>query len=308
MFHVREYSLAASDLVTRHDSEAGRRTGLSGVRPLLSAGRCSLPWRNDRMARAAHDWERGKIMEIGAKTRVADVASEHPATIRVFQKYGIDFCCGGKRPLDEVCREMKLDLAELEKDLGLAVAGPRPDGPPWPAWSIAQIVAGIVARYHRPLDEELARLSQMMHKVLAVHGERHPELAEVSGIFGTLRNELRLHMRKEEEMLFPYLIRIEAAALDPGTLVDPPTGSLAGPIAALEHDHAVVGRSLAELRECTGGYRPPADACNTFRGLYHGFEELERSVHEHVHVENNILFPRAAGIEAELLARAASRR
>lgn len=235
-------------------------------------------------------------MEIGPKTRVADVATDHPATIRVFQRYGIDFCCGGKRPLDEVCREAGVSFEQLRSDLGTAVIAPRQDGPPWQSWSIAQVVAGIVEHYHRPLDEELARLSPMMQKVLAVHGERHPELAGVSAAFGAVRNELRPHMRREEDLLFPYLVAIEAAARGGDT----PAGALAEPIAAMEHDHEVVGRGLAVLRQLTGGYRPPADACNTFRGLYHGFEELERSVHEHVHVENNILFPRAARIAAAL--------
>ncbi len=242
-------------------------------------------------------------MELRPATPGAEVAADHPATIRVFQDYGIDFCCGGKRPLGEVCREMKVDFAGLKRDLELAVAGPRPDGPPWHEWSIAQVVAGIIERYHRPLEQELPRLSRMMQKVLDVHGGRHPELAQVSGTLADIRNELRPHLRKEEELLFPYLTHMEAGAL-PG---DSPAASLAGPIAVMEHDHEVVGRGLAALRELTGGYRAPADACNTFRGLYHGLEELERSLHEHVHVENNILFPRAARLEAELPARDPSR-
>jgi regulator of cell morphogenesis and NO signaling len=243
-------------------------------------------------------------MELRPATRVADVAADHPATIRVFQSYGIDFCCGGKRPLEEVCREMKLDFDELKKDLDLAVAGPRPDGPAWHEWSLAQVVAGIVERYHRPLDEELPRLSRMMEKVLNVHGERHPELADVSRAFVAVRDELRPHMLREEETLFPYLARVEAGAM-PG---DSPAATLGGPITALEHDHEVVGQGLAALRALTAGYRAPADACNTFRGLYHGFEELERNVHEHVHVENNILFPRAARLEAEIPARSPARK
>jgi len=238
-------------------------------------------------------------MEISPATRVAEVAAGHPATIRIFQEYGIDFCCGGKRPLEDVCREMKLDFAQLKRDLDLALAGPRPDAPPWHEWSIARVVAEIVDRYHRPLDQDLPRLSRMMEKVLAVHGDRHPELAEVSRTFGAIVGELQPHMREEEAELFPYLAGIEGGATPGG----PSAAPLASPIAALEHDHEVVGRGLGALRAITAGYRPPADACNTFRGLYHGFEELERSVHEHVHVENNILFPRAIELEAEQLRR-----
>jgi regulator of cell morphogenesis and NO signaling len=246
-------------------------------------------------------------MDISSETRVADVATEYPGTIRVFQRYGIDFCCGGKRALSEACDEAKVDLGQLKQDLDLAVAGPRDEGPAWHSWSMAQGIARIVDRYHRPLDEELPRLAGMMEKVLRVHGERHPELSEVSAIFSTIGTELRPHMRKEEEMLFPYLVRIEAAALAGAALREAQVGSLAGPVAAMEAEHEEVGRGLAALRQRTDGYRPPADACNTFRGLYHGFEELERDTHEHVHVENNILFPRAAKLEAGLLERARAR-
>ncbi len=140
----------------------------------------------------------------------------------------------------------------------------------------------------------------MMEKVLRVHGERHPELAEVSRIFGEIRSELRPHMRKEEDMLFPYIVRIEAAALAGAAPGEAHMGSVAGPIVAMEAEHEEVGRGLAALRQRTDGYRPPTDACNTFRGLYHGFAELERDLHQHIHVENNILFPRAAKVEAGL--------
>jgi regulator of cell morphogenesis and NO signaling len=247
-------------------------------------------------------------MEIRSQTRVADVATEYPATIRVFQRYGIDFCCGGKRALRDVCDEKNVKFDQLKEDLDVAVTSPRDQGPAWHAWSVTEVITGILDRYHRPLDEELPRLAQMMQKVLSVHGERHPELVEVSEIFGTIRNELRPHMRKEEQMLFPYLVRMEAVALAGAALGrEAQLGSVAGPIAAMEADHEDVGRGLVALRERTTGYRAPADACNTFRGLYHGFEELERSLHEHIHVENNILFPRAAQVEAGLLGRARAR-
>jgi regulator of cell morphogenesis and NO signaling len=240
-------------------------------------------------------------MEIRYETRVADIATEYPATVRVFQKYGIDFCCGGKRPVGQVCGEKKVGLAQLRRELDVAAAGAELNVVSWHTWSIAQVVNGIIERYHRPLDEELPRLSQMMRKVLAVHGDRHKELAEVSATFGAIRNELRLHMLKEEEMLFPYVVSIEAASLGGGTPGDARTAPIGGSVAAMEEEHQAIGQRLAALRELTGGYRPPADACNTFRGLYHGLEALEHSVHEHVHVENNILFPRAARVQETLL-------
>lgn len=239
-------------------------------------------------------------MEITSQTRVADVATEFPATIRVFQRYGIDFCCGGKRALSDVCGELNLELTQVKQDLDLAVQGPRGQAPAWQKWSLADIIGGIVHRYHRPLDEELPRLAAMMQKVLSVHGERHPELSGIAATFRSLRGQLVPHMQAEEEMLFPYLVRLEAGARSGGAFDD---GDLSGSTGALETDHVAVGRTLAELRERTSGYRAPEDACNTFRGLYHGFAELEQGLHEHIHVENNILFPRAAAIAAELAGR-----
>lgn len=246
-------------------------------------------------------------MEITSQTRVADVATAYPASIRVFQRYGIDFCCGGKRPLGDVCGELELELGQVKEDLERVLAGPRDERSSWQSGSMAEVIGGIVGRYHRPLDEELPRLTQMMAKVLSVHGERHPELAEVSGIFASIREELRPHMRAEEELVFPYLLRLEAAVRAADAETAQQSASLAGPIAALEDDHVRVGGALAALRDITGGYRAPDDACNTFRGLYHGFEELERDLHAHIHVENNILFPRAEELEAQLTARAQAR-
>jgi regulator of cell morphogenesis and NO signaling len=246
-------------------------------------------------------------MEITSRTRVADVATEHPAAIRVFQRYGIDFCCGGKRALADVCGELNLELGQVKEDLERVLAGPREERSSWQSGSVAEVIGGIVGRYHRPLDDELPRLAQMMAKVLSVHGERHPELADVSGIFRSIREELRPHMRAEEEMLFPYILRLEAAARAGDAEAARRSASLAGPLAAMEDDHVRVGSALAALRERTGGYRAPDDACNTFRGLYHGLEELERELHAHIHVENNILFPLAAELEAGLRRSASAR-
>jgi regulator of cell morphogenesis and NO signaling len=246
-------------------------------------------------------------MHIGPETRVADLATQHPATIRVFQRHGIDFCCGGKRALGEVCTEQKLSLADLTRDLESAGSTAREAGPDWEHMPLADLVAQIVDRYHRPLDEELPRLEQMTQKVLHVHGERHAELAQVALTFAAIVADLGPHMMKEERVLFPFIARLEAGGAPGGPPVSSPFGSIQGPIGAMESEHEAVGEALVRLRGLTAGFQAPADACNTFRGLYHGFTELERDLHEHIHVENNILFPRALRLEGELLAAARGR-
>lgn len=235
-------------------------------------------------------------MPIGSATLVADLATQYPATIRVFQRHRIDFCCGGRRPLGEVCREQALDLEALRRELEAAVAGPDQRGTDWRQAPLEDLIAHIVDHYHGPLAEELPRLAGMMEKVLRVHGERHPELEAIAASFGVIARDLPSHLSREERVLFPLIGRLESGRSSPQDRVGSDGPDLAGPIGGMESEHETVGEALAALRERTGGFTAPPDACNTFRGLYHGFAELERDLHEHIHLENNILFPRALGL------------
>ncbi len=237
-------------------------------------------------------------MNITPETRVADVATANPATIKIFQRQGIDFCCGGKRPLAEVCEEKGMSFRALQE----ALEGAGGEAPQLPAGDapLTEIVRFVVDHFHAGLREELPRLGEMVAKVLNVHGERHPEVKDLAATFRALREELEMHLLKEERVLFPYVERLEALVLQGRPLTTPPFAD--GPIGAMEHEHDDAGRALARLRELTGGYVPPADACNTFRGLYHGLEEFEAALHQHIHLENNVLFPRTARLERELAA------
>jgi regulator of cell morphogenesis and NO signaling len=242
-------------------------------------------------------------MNITPDTRIAEIASGNPATIRIFQRFGIDFCCGGKRPLREVCAEKQMTFGELRTALDAADA-PGSTGMPAADAQLAELVRFIVDEYHADLRAELPRLGQMAAKVIDAHGARYPELLPaLVSTFRGLRQEVEEHMIKEERVLFPYVERLEALAASGQGLPASPFGSIQAPIGMMEHEHETVGRALARLRELTGGYVPPADACNTFRGLYHGLAELEKALHEHIHLENNVLFPRAARLEEELVSR-----
>jgi regulator of cell morphogenesis and NO signaling len=239
-------------------------------------------------------------MNITPDTRIAEIASQNPATIRIFQRFGIDFCCGGKRPLGEVCAEKQMTFGELRSALEetgatTAMEIPAADAP------LAELVRFIVGKYHADLRTELPRLGQMTAKVLDVHGEKHPDvLPALAATFRGLREELESHMMKEERILFPYVERLEALAAAGQGIAASPFGSIQAPIGMMEHEHESAGQALARLRELTNGYVPPEGACNTFRGLYHGLAELEKALHEHIHLENNVLFPRAARLEEEL--------
>lgn len=241
-------------------------------------------------------------MAIEPRMTVADIATQQPTTIRVFERRRIDFCCGGRRPLADACLEHGLQLADVMAELEAAVAGTAPPARSWAAASLAEITEHILRRYHDTLREELPRLERMMDKVLDVHRGRHSELRPVADAFVSLRGELVPHMAKEEQVLFPYVLRLEGLAAAGERLVGSPFGSVENPIRVMEADHEQVGRTLALLRGLTDGYLAPPDACNTFRGLYHGLGELERELHEHIHLENNVHFPRAVELEAKLRA------
>jgi len=242
-------------------------------------------------------------MDITPGTTIAEVAAGNPGTIRIFQRHQIDFCCGGKRPLGEVCEEKHVPFAELQRELAGADEMDR-DMPPATA-PLAVLIRRIVDGYHAELREELPRLGAMIQKVLDAHGARHPELASLATTFRALREELEMHMVKEERVLFPYVEKLESLAATGQPLTASPFGSIAAPIGMMEHEHDDAGRALARMRELTGGYTAPEDACNTFRGLYHGLAHLETELHAHIHLENNVVFPRAARLEKSLTAPAA---
>jgi regulator of cell morphogenesis and NO signaling len=230
-------------------------------------------------------------MEITASTTVAAIAAAEPDTIKVFQRHHIDFCCGGRIPLFEACADHDLDTDMLLAELR-TVRAAADDPADWRLAPLKDLVAHIQARYHVPLGAELPRLSAMMEKVVSRHGQRLPEtLLPLQERFESLQRELLEHMAKEDAVLFPAVLALEANAA---------AGASAGwtwieqPIDAMESEHEAAGAALATMRKLTHGYAPPEDACPTFRGLYYGLSELERDMHMHVHLENHVLFPRAS--------------
>lgn len=215
-----------------------------------------------------------------ATTPVGKIAASHPLATRVFARYGIDFCCGGGRPLAEVCTAKKLDtdsvLGEIEQEIS-TTSDPEVR---WDLEPVGDLIDHILGQYHGPLKEELPRIEAMAQKVHQVHGDKDPALGEISRVFSALRADLEQHMVKEEQILFPMITRGQG-------------GMASDPISVMESEHETAGALLARLRELTNAYQIPAGACNTWRALWVALAELERSLHEHIHLENNILHPRA---------------
>jgi regulator of cell morphogenesis and NO signaling len=220
---------------------------------------------------------------------VADIVAEAPGTIAVFQRHQIEFCCAGHVPLDVVCEHEGLDVDALIEELEAATR-PFSEAEDWDEAPLTDLVAHIKATYHEPLYQELPRLRAMIAKVVQRHGDVMPEtLLPLQATFAELERDLTLHMSKEDAILFPAIVRFESM---PGLTIEGPH-PLVGPITVMEHDHDHADDALAAIRSLTGGYEPPEGACPTFRGLYHGLSDLEHRMHLHVHLENDILFPRA---------------
>lgn len=231
-------------------------------------------------------------MDFTRDTHVSDLAASAPATIKVFQQHGIDFCCGGHRPIAEACAEHAVDEGRLLAQLQASLHTPT-DERDWRHAPLTDLVAHIQARYHRPLRDEIPRLDAMVDKVVSRHGDHYPQmLLPLQREFRALRDELLEHMMKEDEILFPAVVALEQgrpAATGAHAWID-------GPIEMMEVEHVHAGAALAAMRQVTGNYTLPPGACPTFQGLFYGLDQLERDMHVHIHLENNILFPRASAL------------
>jgi regulator of cell morphogenesis and NO signaling len=235
-------------------------------------------------------------MTVTANETVSEIVAANPSSARVFEKYGIDFCCGGNRPLAEACAEKGLSVEQFSRQLMDAEA-PAAERD-WRDAPLAELIDHIVSKHHLYLRAEMPEIERKLRKVIEAHGDRHGAmLSGLRQVFAALMAELSEHMMKEEHILFPMIRRMETTSS-----LAMPAGAINHPIRVMEHEHASAGQALAEMRRLTGGYQPPQDACNTFRVLYHQLEELEGDLHTHIHLENNILFPRAAKLETSLRA------
>jgi regulator of cell morphogenesis and NO signaling len=226
-----------------------------------------------------------------AKIPVGQLVAEHPERARVFEQYNIDYCCGGKMTLGEICVQKGLNVDEVLDQLAVEDAKEYLGGESdWTKTSLNELIEHIVCCYHQPLREELPRLGQLAEKVAKVHGGTHPEMVQLFNIFKTFRVQLELHMQKEEMILFPGILGIEAGGMSNGFGCG--GGGIEHPIEMMMLEHDDAGEAIAKMRSLSNNYTPPDDACNTFRVLLHSLAKMELDMHQHVHKENNILFPR----------------
>ena len=236
---------------------------------------------------------------LNAQTTVGELVKKRPARARIFEHFQIDYCCGGKLALAEACAKRGLDPDSVLNQLQQADAEAEERDTTFvdaDAMGLSELADHIEQTHHAYLRGELPRLDQMTDKVLRVHGPKDPRLADVRRAFVALHTELISHMEKEERILFPMIRQLETATSIPAFHC----GSITDPIRQMEIEHEHAGDALKIMNEATDGYQPPEWACNTYRAMLDGLETLEKDMHQHVHKENNVLFPKAVKLEAEL--------
>jgi regulator of cell morphogenesis and NO signaling len=232
---------------------------------------------------------------------IGQLVTERPLRAKIFESFGIDYCCGGKKPLAQACAELNLDpktvigILDAFDAQGADRAGNERD---WSKASLAELADHIEHTHHAYLKEELPRLDFIVHKVANRHGDHDPRLAELARTFAKFRADMELHMGKEEHVLFPMCRRLATATALPASH----PGRIDNPIAVMIAEHDDAGHDLRRMHDLTDGYTPPPTACNSYRAMLEGLAHLERDTHRHVHKENSVLFPAAIDAERRLRA------
>jgi regulator of cell morphogenesis and NO signaling len=227
---------------------------------------------------------------------VGDLVTEKPARARIFETFGIDFCCGGKKPLAQACQEKNLDPKQIVGVLAVLDQQVVQTEPDWSAQPMAALCDHIEQTHHAYLRRQLPWLDFVTEKVARRHGDHDPRLVQVREIFIAFKAELESHMAKEEQVLFPIVRKIEASK----EAFRSHCGSVQNPIRVMIAEHDDAGHAMGQFAALTDGYVPPDGACNTYRAMLDGLKEIELDMHRHVHKENSILFPRAIEAEARL--------
>ncbi len=228
------------------------------------------------------------------ETTVGDLVARRPSRSRVFEKLGIDYCCGGKKSLSEACADKGLDANTVLTTLLATEEDDTSTDQDWTSASLGDLSRHIEQTHHAYLKRELPRLEAIVRKVTAVHGDHHPWLQEFKRVYTYFAAEMAAHMKKEEQDLFPLIRSLENG--EPASTAGHRHG-FGNPIRIMEDEHDDAAKSLKRMRELSAGFTPPSDVCNTFRAMLDGLNELEADLYRHVHKENSILFPKALELE-----------
>lgn len=239
-------------------------------------------------------------MEINKQNIIGDLVAKEYRTAVIFKKHGIDFCCNGNRSIEEACDKKNIDTDKIVKELQDTVAQTTQNGVDYNTWALDKLADYIIEKHHKYVENKILEIQPFLNKIVKVHGDRHPELAEVEYLFNASAGELTMHMKKEELILFPFIRKMVKVQLNNEAYQAPPFGSVENPIAMMHHEHDTEGERFRKIEELTNNYTPPLDACNTYKVTFAMLQEFENDLHLHIHLENNILFPKAIKLEQQL--------
>ena len=228
---------------------------------------------------------------------IGEIVAKNFRSAETFGKYGIDFCCGGKISLEEACRKKGINIKQIQEELDSISAQSGPISQDYNSWDLDFLCDYIVNTHHKYVVSAMPVIFEYTQKVAKVHGDRHPEAIQIATIFEKVMEELNSHMMKEENILFPYIRQMAVSVKQGIPLSHSPFGTVQNPINMMEHEHDVVGEMCKKIKEISGNYTPPDDGCTTYRLSFLKLQEFENDLHRHIHLENNILFPKAVQME-----------
>ncbi|WP_284462033.1 iron-sulfur cluster repair di-iron protein [Chryseobacterium sp.] len=241
---------------------------------------------------------------MNAKTDfIGNIVAEDFRTAAIFKRHGIDFCCKGGRTIEEACSTKKMDPEKIYEELETL---PKNEAATidFNSWPLDLLADYIEKTHHRYVEEKTQILQAFLEKLCKVHGKRHPELFEINALFNESAHDLAAHMKKEELILFPFVRNMMKAKISGRSLPQPVFGTVENPVNMMQHEHTVEGDRFRKIAEITNEYQPPADACNTYKVAFAMLQDFENDLHKHIHLENNILFPRAIQLEKEFSVKA----
>ena len=239
-------------------------------------------------------------MNVLEHTTIGEYVAKDFRTAAVFSKYGIDFCCKGNRTIEEACEKKNLDFAQIENEVAQLLETKSDGAIDFKSWPSDLLIDYIEKTHHRYVEEKSAVLLSFLYKLCKVHGYNHPELFEINELFKGCASELAQHMKKEELILFPFIKNMENAIRTNQAIQQPHFGTVENPIAMMQEEHITEGERFVKIAALTNNYTPPSDACNTYKVTFSMLQEFEQDLHKHIHLENNILFPKAIEMQNQL--------
>lgn len=239
--------------------------------------------------------------QIPHSSTLADIVKNDYRAAAVLERFGLDFCCNGRRSLADACTEKGIDAADVESSLNTALGSTAVAPDNTDQMELDALIDHILEKHHSYVKTMLPVLLQHTQKIASVHGENHPELKTVARIYARVHDELEHHMMKEEQILFPAIVSMVQSARSGDAFGQPRFGSVQYPIAMMESEHQTAGDELAEIKSLTGNYAIPADACATYTATMQELQAFELDLHRHIHLENNILHPKAIALERALI-------